>query len=117
MSEIIFNVFLPFNGERCDHALYAVHEFVGEDEAGVQFLQTRVEDDLKVAMRVDLSRSFTRSEYYSHCRLGQGHALYDQIFQLEDASKAPLFVTSLVINGGVMVNAAHHHHDSNIYPA
>lgn len=115
MSETIFNIFLPFQGERIDHALYVAHEFVGDDEAGISFLQTRVNDDLKVATRVDLPRTFTRSEYYSHCRLGRGHELYDQVFQNEGAGDAPLFVTSLVSNGRVMVNAIGLHHDPNIY--
>ena len=46
MSETIFNVFLPFKDERCDHALYVAHEFAGDDEAGVRFLQNRIDDDL-----------------------------------------------------------------------
>jgi hypothetical protein len=33
MSETIFNVFLPFKDEQCDHALYVAHEFAGDDEA------------------------------------------------------------------------------------
>jgi hypothetical protein len=115
MSETIFNVFLPFKDERCDHALYVAHEFAGDDEAGVRFLQNRIDDDLKVATRVDLPRTFTRSEYCSHCRLGRGHELYDQIFQKEGAGKAPLFVTSLVSNGRAMVNATVHHHDPHFY--
>jgi hypothetical protein len=115
MSETIFNVFLPFKDERCDHALYVAHEFAGDDEAGVRFLQNRIDDDLKVATRVDLPRTFTRSEYNSHCRLGRGHELYDQIFQKECAGKAPLFVTSLVSNGRAMVNATVHHHDPHFY--
>ncbi|WGS21108.1 hypothetical protein [Bradyrhizobium sp. ISRA463] len=115
MSETIFNIFLPFKDERCGHALYVAHEFAGDDEAGVRFLQNCIDDDLKVATRIDLPRTFTRSEYYSHCRLGRGHELYDQIFQKEGAGKAPLFVTSLVCNGRVMVNATVHHHDTHFY--
>lgn len=115
MSEKIFNILLPFDHERCNHALYVVHEFTGDDEAGIRFLQERVDADLKVATRIDLGRTFTRMEYYSHCRLGRGHELYDEIFEQESAGGTPLFVTTLVVDGQVMVNETSHHHNSNIY--
>lgn len=116
MSEMIFNVFLPFDdGDCCDHALYVGHDTTLDDEAALRFLQDRVGADLTQAVRIPLARPFTRATYYSRCRIGEGHHLYDEVFEVAGARADPLFVTTLVVDGKVRVDMSGRHNDSNIY--
>ncbi|RWE16967.1 MAG: hypothetical protein EOS76_19650 [Mesorhizobium sp.] len=116
MMETIFNIFLPFDGDdRCDQALYVAHNTTLHDEAAISFLQGRVEEDFLNASRVQLAKPFTRETYYAHCRIGDGHHLYDEVFQAASAPVDPLFVTSIVINGKVRVDVSGHHGDPNFY--
>ena len=116
MSEAIFNIFLPFeDGDRCNHALYVGHHTTLDDEAALRFLKDRVEADLAKAIRVPLAKPFTRVTYYSRCQVGEGHHLYDEVFQASGARADPLFVTTLVVDGKVKVDISHHHDDPNFY--
>lgn len=116
VSETIFNIFLPFDqDDHCDHALYTCHRVALDDEAAVRFLQGRVEADLKHAIGVPLARPFTRSTYYARCRIGEGHHLYDDVFRAANAQAAPLFVTTLVVNGKARSDVSHRHGDPNFY--
>lgn len=115
MTETIYNIFLTFADERCDHALYVTHESDLDDDAAVAFLQSRVDEDLKHAVSVPLDTTFRRQEYYARIRLGEGCHLYDEVFRRTGAGATPLSVTTIVIDGKPMINDVGHHGDPNIY--
>lgn len=115
MRETIYNIFLPFADERCDHALYVTHESELDDEAALRFLQAHVDEDLARAVKVPLDVGFTRQEYYARIRLGEGGHLYDEVFRLTGAGPSPLSVTTIVVDGRPVINSAGHHDDPNIY--
>ncbi|MER8995576.1 hypothetical protein [Mesorhizobium sp. M0678] len=116
MSETIFNIFLPFEySDHCGHALYVGHQSALDDEAAIRFLRDRVDEDFPKAIRVPLINPFTREAYYARCRIGDGHHLYDEVFQAASAQAEPLFVTTLVVDGKVRVDVSNHHDDPNFY--
>lgn len=115
MSEKIYNIFLPFVDGRCNRALYVAHDVGLNDQDAILYLQARVEEDLVKAKSVLLAKSFTRSEYCAHIRLGEGVHLYDEVFVLAGAGEAPLCVTTLVVDGRIMVNGTGQHGDPNVY--
>lgn len=116
MTEDIYNIYLVMEDDVCRMARYVVHSLVVEtDDEAVAFLTERVESDLAAAVAFPLSREFTRQEYYSRIRLGEGMALYEELFAALDASPSPLCVTTLVVDGQVRVNHSSHHDDPNIY--
>ncbi|QGZ35682.1 hypothetical protein [Stappia indica] len=116
MAEDIYNIYLVMENDVCRSARYVVHRlsFDTDDEA-VAFLRARVEGDLVDSVVFPIARQFTLSEYYSHIRLGQGMALYDDLLQALKASVSPLCVTTLVVDDRVRVDHASEHGDPDIY--
>ncbi len=104
MAERIYNIFLFFENDICSTVGYRAHNHFGSDEGGVEFLRGRVSEDLPDAVRLELAKPFTRSEYNTKCRLGEGHHLYDELFVKVNAGVAPLFVVTLVKDGDVFIN-------------
>lgn len=116
MSEDIYNIYLVMENDVCRSARYVVHRLdFDTDDKAVAFLKERVEGDLFVSVAFPLARQFTRPEYYSHIRLGQGMALYDDLLEYLQASTSPLCVTSLVVDGRVYANHVSKNADPNIY--
>lgn len=102
--EPIYNVFLFFEGETCSTVGYTAHNHSGSDEEGVCFLTARLSDDLRQAVRLGLTKPFSRSEYNARCRVGDGHHLYDELFAAVGANEAPLFVSTPVTDGALIFN-------------
>jgi hypothetical protein len=102
--EPIYNVFLFFEGDTCSTVGFKTHNHSGSDEDGVRFLTARLSDDLREAVRLGLTKPFSRSEYNARCRLSDGHHLYDELFAAAGANAAPLFVSTPVKDGVLFFN-------------
>ncbi|MGD9757944.1 MAG: hypothetical protein AB7U71_10495 [Comamonas sp.] len=109
MAENIYNLFLFFENERCSTVGYVVHQHDGSDEKGCEFLKASLEDDLSMAKKITLTKSFTLSEHNAKCRLGEGHHLYDEVFATLDAGPAPLFVATPARDGKLFYDYSSQH--------
>lgn len=107
--ERIFNVLLFFQDDTCSSVGYTAHDHSGNDDSSIEFLRTRVSDDLKVATRMTLTTAFSRSEYNARCRLGEGHHLFDEVFSKNGAGSNPLFVSTPVRDGAIFFNYSSAH--------
>lgn len=102
--ERIYNIFLYFDDDICSTVGYKAHDHSGNDEEAIAYLKARLSGDLKGAVKIDLSKPFSRSEYNAKCRLGEGHHLYDEVFTSVGASIAPLFVSTPLKDGVLFFN-------------
>ncbi len=107
--EDIYNVFLFFKNEICSSVGYRVHPHSGSDEEGLAFLQQALSEDFERAIILELTKPFTLDEYHANARLGQGHALFDEMFVAMNASAAPLFISTPVVNGKISIDYSSEH--------
>lgn len=113
--ESIYNIYLYFDpNDLCDRVGYAAHELVGDDDAGKQLLQKNVKADLQRAIKVKLSKPFTRQEYNTLCRLGTERQLYDEVLAQAGAGESPLVLVSPVLKGRVTFNYSTHVGEFNV---
>jgi hypothetical protein len=115
MKEVIYNIYLMWEGNVCSAIRYATHEVEMDDDAAVTFLQSRVQADLHASKKFKLDTRFTMDEYNSRTRLGQGHLLYDPVFIALGAGEQPLYVATQVVDNIPQVRFSSAIGDPNIY--
>ena len=113
--EDIYNVFLFFKNEICSSVGYRVYSHSGSDEEGFAFLQKVLLEDFEHATTLELTKPFTLDEYHANARLGQGHALFDEMFVAANANAKPLFISTPVVEGKISIDytSEHGHIDIN----
>ena len=103
--EAIYNIYLYFDpDDRCDRVGYAAHDLEEDDDLDRQLLQKNVKADLQRAIKVKLTKPFTRQEYNTSCRIGNERALYDEALVKAGAGQTPLVLVSPVVKGKVTYN-------------
>ncbi|MEA9770774.1 hypothetical protein VDF71_05520 [Xanthomonas campestris pv. raphani] len=103
--ETIYNIYLYFDpDDRCDRVGYAAHDLDGDDDLGKHILQKNVKADLQRAIKVKLTKRFTRQEFNTYCRLGNERELYGEALLKAGAVHAPLVLVSPVVKGKVTYN-------------
>lgn len=103
--ESIYNIYLYFDpDDRCDRVGYATHDLDGDDDLGRQLLQKNVKADLQRAVKVKLTKPFTRQEYNTSCRLGSERTFYDEVLLKAGAGQTPLVLVTPVVKGKVTYN-------------
>ncbi|MHC1671698.1 hypothetical protein ACODUM_02440 [Stenotrophomonas maltophilia] len=103
--ESIYNIYLYFDpNDRCERVGFAAHDLDGDDDLGKQLLQKNVKADLQRAVKVKLTKPFTRHEYNTSCRIGSERALYEEALVKAGAGPTPLVLVSPVVKGKVIYN-------------
>lgn len=103
-TERVFNIFMYFVGGRATEYGARHHRLGGTDKEKSDFLLSRIEQDLSVARRFRLSRSFTPEEWLAAYRYGQGLEYFEEAFVLFRASATPVFCVTPVVDGAPKVD-------------
>lgn len=115
--EKIFNIFPIFEGDLYIRIGFRVHEMEGTDEEKINFLLSRIEQDITEMALVDLPENFTiklpngteiigltLDSYNTLLYNGTDGILYEPIFQLFDAPEYPLSVSTSIVDGQVKID-------------
>jgi len=117
MKERIFNIFPIFEGDIYRRIGFRVHEKEGTDEEKTKFLLSRVRKDFTEMAYIDMPDNFkvklpdgteikglSHESYNTLLHNGTDGILYEPIFQLFDASKRPLSVSTVVVDGEIKID-------------
>ena len=115
-KEVIFNFFPICNDKVITSIGFRVHEYSGSDDKKIKFLLSRVEEDSKEMAFAEISENFkvklpngkevnglTHTRYNSLLHNGTEGVLYEPIFQLFNAPKFPLSVSTMIVNGKIKI--------------
>jgi len=119
--EKIFNIFPIFEGDLYIRIGFRVHEMEGTDEEKINFLLSRVEQDITEMIFIDLPENFTvklpdgavikgltHESYDTLLHNGTDGLLYEPIFHLFDAPENPLSVSTSIVDGQVKIDKTIH---------
>lgn len=111
-TEVIFNIFPVCNNDIITAIGFRVHEHGGSDQEKIDFLLSRIEIDVKEMAFIEVIESFkvkladgkevngiTHERYNNLLHNGTEGILYEPIFQLFEAPKHPLSVSTMFVNG------------------
>jgi hypothetical protein len=120
-KEVIFNIFPICKSDIITEVGFRVHEFEGSDDEKTNFLLTRVETDFKEMVFIKISDDFkvlladgeevnglTHERYNNFLHNGTESILYEPIFQLFNAPKTPLSVSTMVVDGKIYITQSKH---------
>ena len=107
MQEEIFNLFVFTDGKYIDKIGYITHLHDGTDEEKLNLLRNSVSSDYQIAKTIDINYChfgtsngrFKYSTYQAMCRAGRNLEIFEEVFQVYDASTTPLACTTVIVNG------------------
>lgn len=103
-SERIFNIFIYFEGGIAQNYGIRHHQYDGNDEEKMVFLQTAVETDFQIARRFPLPRSLTQGEWMAQQRLGTDIGIFGEGFAHFRASQEPIMCITSIVDGSPRVD-------------
>lgn len=117
MLESVFNLFLFVSKNLVNEIGVVSHQVDGTDQDKLDFLQSQVDEDFKNAKRFYIPYRlsqfddkgclipFQTERYQAMMRLGTQLELFEEIFQVFNASNSPLVVITWIVDGEVVIDA------------